>query len=619
MTCPRCGNEWDVSKSPCSRCGLLVRLPGRMGSAGRAGAPPQKASSQFGGVPPVKQPVEGSASSVSPGMAIPPVPPAPLVSTAIPRPRLPREAANTLQPSSPPLSPQRQSTGSSPAISASRPIQNAPITPRPASFSSQPVDYERSMPGSKTLKSDPPLGRVASQTKGPNTDILSQKNVPLRPQLTSSAPVSIDPSTTNPARPPQSFRPPSRFVTDPLNRAGQHPLVSQSRSSAFTSSPLRSNDRQLDLHLGTLIRNGRYRLHEMLGRQEWSPEVYEVLWLAQDAQRSGASVMVCELMIPDSKSMVMQSMLRSATMALTSIGRNPHIPTLWDAFSDQGRSFFVFELVEGESLLARMRRTGRAMPEQEVIECCVQMTEVLEQLSQQSPPLIHGQIRPEHIVARSSQQYVLTNFSIVLAGGAIQLVAGVDRSQLSAYTAPEFVRGVIDVRSDLYSLLATAYYLVTGSVPTSMNGTILSAQRLNPNVSSQFDAVLTKGLSSVPSQRYQRPVELCQELLSLHPTGGSPSLRNHPPTYGSYSKQPPISLATAAPSQPAPDIAAQLLPGMLASATEYMQDQDRKTLLPRPEELPLMSESNDWQMAAFWLVGILVCLVAVVVLSRGFF
>src|SRR5215475_8482163 len=29
MTCPRCGNEWDVSKSPCSRCGLLVRIPTR--------------------------------------------------------------------------------------------------------------------------------------------------------------------------------------------------------------------------------------------------------------------------------------------------------------------------------------------------------------------------------------------------------------------------------------------------------------------------------------------------------------------------------------------------------------------------------------------------------------
>src|SRR5439155_10523432 len=111
------------------------------------------------------------------------------------------------------------------------------------------------------------------------------------------------------------------------------------------------------------------------------------------------------------------------------------------------------------------------------------MTEVLELFAQQAPPLIHGQIRPEHIVVHSGSQYVLTNFSIVLAGGALQLVSGIDHSQLSAYTAPEFVRGVIDMRSDLYSLLATAYHLVTGSVPTSMNGTIPSVQRLNSNVS----------------------------------------------------------------------------------------------------------------------------------------
>ncbi len=637
MTCPRCGNEWDVSKSPCSHCGLLVRLPGRMGPAGRASAPAQKEATQSGGIPPVKYQVEGSASS---GMAIPTVPPSP---TAMPRPRLPRESANPLQSSLPPLSPQRPSAGSSPAMPASKPVLNAPITPRPASFSSQSVDYENSMTRSRTPRSDPPPGQVTSQTRGPNTDILSQKHVPLRPPLTSSTPLSIDSSATNPLRSPQSFRPPSRFVTDPLNRAGQlsqgpqsqlsSPASSSSRddqqvdqrqalSPSFAAPPSRSADQQVDrrpLMPGTLVRNGRYRLYEMLERQEWSSEVYEVLWLAQDAQRAGASVMICELVIPDSKSMMTQSMLRSATVALTSVGLNAHVPTLWDAFSDQGRSFFVFELIEGESLLARMRRTGRAMAEQEVIECCLQMTEVLELLAQQSPPLIHGQIRPEHIVARSDSQYVLTNFSVVLAGGAMQLASGIDRSQLSAYTAPEFIRGIIDVRSDLYSLLATAYYLVTGSVPTSMNGTVPSAQRLNPNVSSQFDAILTKGLSSVLSQRYQRPAELRRELLSLHSTGGGPAVRNRSLTYGGYSEQPPMPLSTSSPSQPALDIAAQLLPGMMASATEYMQDQERKTLLPRPEELPPMSMSNDWQMAAFWLVGILVCLVAIVVLSRGFF
>ena len=137
-------------------------------------------------------------------------------------------------------------------------------------------------------------------------------------------------------------------------------------------------------------------------------------------------------------------------MALSQVGRHPHIPTLWDAFSDRGRNFFVFEPFDGEPLLSRMRRTGRAMSEQDVIECCLQMSEVLELLSQQSPPLVHGLISPEHILsARNGSQYALINFSLVLAGGATQFVSGIDRTRLSPYTPPEFMRGVIDGRSDL--------------------------------------------------------------------------------------------------------------------------------------------------------------------------
>ena len=86
MICPRCGNEWDVSKSPCSRCGLLVRLPARMRSAARMGTPPQREATQSGGMPPVKHQAEGSAYSVSSGMAIPTALSAP---TAMPKPKLP--------------------------------------------------------------------------------------------------------------------------------------------------------------------------------------------------------------------------------------------------------------------------------------------------------------------------------------------------------------------------------------------------------------------------------------------------------------------------------------------------------------------------------------------------
>jgi serine/threonine protein kinase len=245
------------------------------------------------------------------------------------------------------------------------------------------------------------------------------------------------------------------------------------------------------------------------------------------------------------------------------------------------------------------------------------MTEVLELLAQQSPPLVHGFIRPEHIlITRDGSQCILTNFSIVLAGGATQFIAGIDRSRLSPYTAPEFVRGIVDVRSDLYSLVATAYHAVTGSVPTTeVSGFIPQAQRLNPNVSPRLDAILTKGLRAVPSQRYQRPSELRQELLSLRSL--NESLLPRSDMLAGVRTERPVQAQMPQPAQTAPDGVAQILPSILAPAVEVTDEQERKLLLPRPEELPAMKERNDVQDAVFWLVGMVLCLIVIVVLSRG--
>ncbi len=413
----------------------------------------------------------------------------------------------------------------------------------------------------------------------------------------------------------------SRLVTESRTRAGAAalppssaaPLQNGAGAAPASLSPLTP---------GTLLRGGRYRLQELQERQEWLEGAYECVWLAQDGQRGGAYVLVSELVLPDSASGSVQSMLRTATVALTAAGRHAHVPALGDAFSDQGRNFFVFERIDGESLLSRMRRTGYALAEQEVIECCLQMVEVLEMLTQQSPPLVHGLIRPDHIIAgRSNAQYVLTGFSIILAGGATQLVAGLDRTRLSPYTAPEFVRGQVDGRSDLYALLASAYHLVTGSVPTGVNGGIPQAQRLNPRVSPEFDALLAKGLRPIASQRYQRPAELRQDLLALRPISGSLVAGN-----SQWTEQEPRSPAIAQPptqvSLPATaqrrmsDSVAQALPLIMANPLD--DDDEDKILLPRPENLPPMQEGHDMLMASIWLVAILICLIALVVVGRGF-
>jgi serine/threonine protein kinase len=220
------------------------------------------------------------------------------------------------------------------------------------------------------------------------------------------------------------------------------------------------------------------------------------------------------------------------------------------------------------------------------------------------------------MLSRNGSQYILTNFSIVLAGGATQYVAGMERSRLSPYTAPEFVRGVVDVRTDIYSLIATAYHAVTGSVPAGISGSIPQAQRINPNVSSAFDAILSKGLRTVPNQRYQRPSELRQDLLAMHSVSGTlvsgnrnnAVLQQNIPSLISKNGQ-----RTDSPTQRSPDHVAQALP-LLLNATDDLED--RVLLLPNPEDLPPMKKGNDTLNAAMLVSLILVCLVVIVVLSQ---
>ncbi len=620
MTCPRCNAEWDVSKSPCPRCGLLVHLPGRSGTrpaqpSERVIPPPQtprvnqvsqandgpSTRQQSGGMPPINPRSSDGATSARPQAQNGQQP------NRMPPMRRPENRAFPAQ--------QQRNVGETPSS-----LLNAiPNTPRPTNASSP--DLENNPFLARLRKEDtrePGNAGVPTSDKG-ESESASTRNVPQRPQVQSP----LNRFTENLSPNVQHSIRPNHLMTDALSKEDQRLPLTPTPPSLEARSPRPRNSSYVELPQlvpNTVLRGGRYRLRELQGRQDWLEGVYEATWVAQDAQRSGSQVMIRELVTPDSKSMVMQSTLRNATMELTSVGRHSHIPTLWDAFSDQGRNFFVFEPTEGESLAAHMRRTGRALSEQNVVACCLQMTEILEILLQQSPPLVHGLIQPEHIIvdyARS--EYVLTNFSIILAGGATQYITGIDRSHLTPYTAPEFVRGTIDGRSDLYALLATAYHAVTGSLPFNTGMGIPQAQRLNTKVSPAFDAILARGLRPTVSQRYQRPSELRQDLLAMHSVNSTvtASTLSYAEPNVLKAEQPaalPTSPITS--STPSNDSRSKELSPFLVSS--LAAEQEQRLLLPRPEELPAMPVRNEVQQAAFWLIGILICLVIIVIVSRGF-
>lgn len=632
MICPRCGTEGDVSKSPCVRCGLLVRLPGQAGSTARTSVSPQQST------PSARRPSPSASSHRS--ISSPLSGPLPRVVPPTPGSSLSSEVKDSRPswPSMPPQGGQAQvgASGQKPMPPSLRPFPTSATTPG----SNQSQNRLQQNPPTSTIQQTSTQERHSAQPGAP------VRNVPSRPTSTPLPPVPTTDRlgygtngvngihTTHTQQPLR----PSRLVNTASTANGQQAASSQSVPMTplpLTHTRAAHSAPAMPLSPGYVLRNGRYGLHELQSRQEWQAGAYEAIWLAQDAQRPGALVTLCELFFPENNSLKMQTMVRSATRVLTAIGRNPHVPTLWDAFSDQGRNFFVFEPMEGESLLGRMRRTGRALPEQEVIECCVQMTEVLEMLAQQSPPVIHGQIRPEYIVAlRGGTQFVLTNFSPVLAGGATYLVAGIDRTHLTAYTAPEFTRGVVDPRTDLYALLASAYHAVTGSVPVVNDGGVTPAQRLNPTISPQFDMVLTKGLRANPAQRYQSAAELRQDLLAVRSANGNVSFRGNEPVgirragaanaanMMNAAREPqPVQRGMDARNTPSADGGvSELLPTMMASAIgeDAHEEPEHRLLLPSPESLPPLAVRNDWAIAAYWLVGLLVCLIVLVILSRGF-
>jgi serine/threonine protein kinase len=502
------------------------------------------------------------------------------------------------------------------------PVTGRPITPVPTQssnygFINSPSPLDRTYPKPAFEKSVLKSMTTSTQQSGMgSSDSLSNTN---RTQGQGSSPTYA--ANRSMSYPQQDMRR-SQTSVQPQQPVRQYPSQPASRSmpNQQVSRPASSFQQVTNarpLLPGVLLRGGRYRLQELHERQDWLAGVFEAVWIGKDAHRAGSQVMITEVVLPENTSIMTQTILRTATMALATVGRHPHSPGLWDAFSDQGRSFFVSEPIEGETLMGRMRFSGRTLQEQEVIECCLQLTDVLELLSQQSPQLVHGLIRPEHIVlSRKNSQFVLTNFSIVLAGGGTQYIAGMERTRLSPYTAPEFIRGVVDVRTDLYSLIATAYHAVTGSSPAGISGSIPQAQRFNPNVSSAFDAILSKGLRTVPNQRYQRPSELRQDLLAIRSVSGtlvtgkdsSPVFQRSSPTFVSKNGQ-----QTHVPLQQTSDQVAQALP-LLLNTNDDMDEQ--VLLLPKPEDLPPMKAGNDTTNATLLLGLILVVLVVVVVLSQ---
>src|SRR5438552_7114683 len=150
--------------------------------------------------------------------------------------------------------------------------------------------------------------------------------------------------------------------------------------------------------------------------------------------------------------------------------QHPNLLPLFDSGEADGLLFYVMPYVEGETLRTRIERE-KQLPVDEAIRIAVAIANALEYAH--SHGVIHRDLKPENILLQSGEP-VVADFGIALAvskaGGNRITQTGLSLGTPN-YMSPEQATGdrTIDARSDIYSLGAMTYEMLTGEPPHTGN------------------------------------------------------------------------------------------------------------------------------------------------------
>ena len=147
--------------------------------------------------------------------------------------------------------------------------------------------------------------------------------------------------------------------------------------------------------------------------------------------------------------------------------RHPALPKVLDHFDEGSGLFLVMEFIPGDDL-GRLLELGRSFAPAEVLGWADQLLDALEYLHGLDPPVLHRDIKPANLKLLPTGHVILLDFG--LAKGSAGQMTGTGATSLlgysPAYSPLEQMQGTgTDLRSDLYSLGATLYHLLTGVRP----------------------------------------------------------------------------------------------------------------------------------------------------------
>jgi Tol biopolymer transport system component len=221
---------------------------------------------------------------------------------------------------------------------------------------------------------------------------------------------------------------------------------------------------------------------------------------------------------------------------------HPSILSVFDVgATDQGLPYVVFELLEGETL--RRRMAGQPLPLRKAADWAAQVARALGAAHERG--IVHRDIKPENVFVTRDGHVKVLDFGLAKLVHGESAAGGTEEPTLSdltepgaivgtaAYMSPEQVRGTqSDARSDIFSLGAVLYELVTGRrafIAETAAETMSAILRLDPPplssdagpVPPDLERVVRRCLEKRPEERFQSARDLAFALESLSSSGAS--------------------------------------------------------------------------------------------------
>ncbi|MGB7068416.1 MAG: serine/threonine-protein kinase [Pyrinomonadaceae bacterium] len=268
----------------------------------------------------------------------------------------------------------------------------------------------------------------------------------------------------------------------------------------------------------TLIQN-RYLIVQLIGKGGMG-EVY----LAVD-QRLGSAIALKRTFFADDA--MLGSAFEREAKILARL-RHPVLPKVSDHFTENDEQYLVMEHIAGDDLSKRLEISQKPFPVTWVMYWADQLLDALSYLHSHEPPILHRDIKPQNLKLTDENHVVLLDFGLSKNTTGQTNISSVGSGSVVGYTphyAPmEQIRGTgTKPRSDIYSLSATLYQLMTNVVPADaltradalLNhdaDPLLPAASLNPEISTIVSAVLAKGLQVSQEKRYSTAVDMQKAL-----------------------------------------------------------------------------------------------------------